>query len=384
MYSDKTRFPSKAGQQFKTEHGTIYELKYVCYQEEKCPETGNLHLQGYMEIGGKTKVSGKTLKGAFDPSIHWSLRQGTAKQASDYCKKKESQTGRFIHESGEISDNTPGKRNDLQAVADSILENKSLDEVAREHPTTWMRIYRGATELANRVQPPPEDMERSVFIFYGEAGTGKSSYCKEMMAKWNLSICCPGSNNGGKLSFEDYHDEQALFLDDYEENALSCQALKTLMDRYATKLPGRGVSRWARHTHVFITSNYPISQWFPASRSQVERAAIERRATAIWHCGLEKWELVGGSEKAQVLKEGQPLIVENPMKRYLTGIPASAANSEFVMAPAKSNAQTQPATGSKLADVIVKDKNGTDVRLGDLEDEDFGPIEISDNESELF
>lgn len=363
LYTNDKAYPSKC-MQFRSLHNTIYEITYVCYQEEKCPETKRLHLQGYMEVHKDVKRS--ILKKAFCPTIHWEKRVKSAKEASDYCKKDDTATGRFKKEDGILSDQKPGKRNDVKRVADAILENTPLAQVAKENPETWMRLYRGATDLANKVQAKPKDIDRTVFILFGEPGTGKTSWAKHYIEENGLSYYCPDSNNGGKLSFEAYEGEQALLIDDYEENALSAQALKTLMDRYATKLPGRGVSKWALHTHVFITSNYPIEQWFPALKSQTERVAVERRCKAVIQCGRDKWTILAGMDFEEMQAKNNT-VWDNPMKSFLK--PASAASSTFAMAPVSSGNKT-------LKDLEVRRP---------WQEEDYGPIEIdSDNESELF
>lgn len=328
-------------------------------------------MQGYLELESKNGKKDKgirfsVIRKCFSSRIHWEKRRGSAQQADDYTKKDETFSGGLRYSGGELSKEFAGKRNDLQDMADDIIAGMSLNQVAAAHPTTWMRMYRGATDLANKVGPKPADIERKVFILIGEPGCGKTAWCKEQIAKWGLSYCVADSNNNGHLSFESYEDEQALLIDDYEEGALSAQALKTLMDRYVVKLPGRGASKLGRHTHVFITSNYPISQWFKKEKSQVERAAIERRSTLVLNCGMNNWQALAGKEMAE-FKE--PFL--NPMLKYLD--PAPAANSEFVMAPANS--------GSRLGQVLVPDKNGNEVPLSQLDENDFGPLS---QESQLF
>lgn len=358
-------FPSRAPDEFKSSTGTEYRITYCSYQEEKCPDTGKLHLQGYLELESKNGKKDKgirfsVIRKCFNSRIHWEKRRGSAKQADDYTKKDETFSGGLRYSGGELSKDFAGKRNDVQDMADDIIAGMSLDQVAKEHPTTWMRLYRGAQDLANKVAAK-RDYEREVYIVYGEPGSGKSSWCKEQIEAKNLSWCIPDSNNSKALSFESYEDEQALLIDDYEKGALSNMTLKNMLDRYATKLPGRGHSKLAKHTHVYITSNYPISQWFDPANSETEREAIERRATMIIYATKKTFTIVGGSMLEKCKADGTTTI-PNPMAKYLNKA-APAANSEFVMAPANS--------GSRLGQILVPDGKGNEVPLSQLDENDF-------------
>lgn len=343
---------------FKTAKGKVYEITHLSYQEEKCPSTGKHHLQGYLEVSDHDGVKRSVLCNAYPGGrVHWEKRQGTGVQARDYAQKEDTRVpAGLTYCQGDLVDGGQGKRSDLKRLADSVLENMPLAQVARENPETWMKYYRGAIDLHNRVAPKPAEEERDVYILIGPAGTGKTAWCKERIAEWNLTCHEVQSNNSGALSFEKYNDEQAILIDDYEENALAAQALKQLTDRYACYLPGRGQSIMARHKVVFITSNFPISEWFPAKTSQINREAIERRAKAIMYCGLERWQLIGGKDHATTTPENRD--VPNPMLKYVKP-DALAVNSEFVMAPASSN---------RLGDVQVKDAQGNMRALKDVID----------------
>ncbi len=60
--------------------------QYYCWGREKCPTTGRIHLQGYIELKeGMTIPQVKKKMGL--PRIHLESRRGTQLQAIDYCKK---------------------------------------------------------------------------------------------------------------------------------------------------------------------------------------------------------------------------------------------------------------------------------------------------------
>lgn len=294
--------------EYKTER-SIVAITYTVAQEEKAPDTGRIHLQGYVEFGSIVHVS--WLKRTFNKRIHWERRKGNAKQASDYSEKEESRLpGGRTWKKGVLSVVEPGKRNDLHEVADKILAGNSLKRIAEEHPVQVIKFAKGIQTLIDLVQEVPEDLAKTVIILYGAPGSGKSSWAKRYLKDLGETYYCPAMNNAGACSFESYGDQAWLFLDDFAAGALTAQALKQLTDRYACQLPGRGSSRWSRHRGVIITSNYPIESWF---KEPVEAAAIRRRCSQIWICEMDRWRYDGGSQK-------MPAERPNPMLNYFRNL----------------------------------------------------------------
>ena len=120
-------------------------IKYLVYQRESCPESKREHFQGYCELVNPLSYAG--IKRLFDDEkMHIEPRKGTAAQARDYCRKEESRVD-GPWEFGEISQQ--GKRTDIQAVAESIKEGKTIEMIAEEHPTVVMKYTRGVRELYN-------------------------------------------------------------------------------------------------------------------------------------------------------------------------------------------------------------------------------------------
>lgn len=288
---------------YKTQRGQV-SITYTSGQEEKAPETGQLHKQGYVEFSDEVRFS--WLKRTFNARIHWEKRKGTAQQADDYVHKEESATGAFKWREGNMRVIEQGKRNDLHTVADKVLAGASLKRLAEEHPVEVIKFAKGIQTLIDLTQGVPEDTEKRVIILYGAPGTGKSSWARRFLEEQE-SFYCPAMNNAGALSFESYADQEWLWLDDFASGALTAQALKCLCDRYPTQLPGRGSSKWARHRGVIVTSNYPIETWF---KEPVEAAAIRRRCEEIWITERTRWRSDGGKKRG-------PSEKPNPMSEFV-------------------------------------------------------------------
>ncbi len=65
------------------------KIKYAVWQLERCPDTGRLHVQAYVEWkAGIRLAAAKRQIG--DAQAHLEVRRGTREQARDYCTKEES------------------------------------------------------------------------------------------------------------------------------------------------------------------------------------------------------------------------------------------------------------------------------------------------------
>ena len=108
------------------------DCKYLVYGKE-VGDSGTPHLQGFVTFRGQKRLS--ALKKVHQ-TAHWEVAKGTSPQAAKYCKKD----GDYF-EKGDTP--SQGKRSDLQLVADLIKAGTSIQEVADEHPTTYMKYGRG-------------------------------------------------------------------------------------------------------------------------------------------------------------------------------------------------------------------------------------------------
>lgn len=164
---------------------------YLCFGRE-LGDSGTPHLQGFLCLKEKKRLTQvKQLDGL--QRAHFEKSRGTAKQASDYCKKD----GDF-DEYGELPGATQGNRTDFDELKEWIKEQEEPPtdrELAEEFPSLWGR-YRSACisfrdlfspqqvlvegalrgwqqEITTRIEAPADD--RKVFFLVDENGnSGKS------------------------------------------------------------------------------------------------------------------------------------------------------------------------------------------------------------------
>lgn len=64
--------------------------QFFCYQLERCPTSGRLHYQGYLECKSKSSLDRVKTRILKNPKAHVEIAKGTAQQNIDYCSKSET------------------------------------------------------------------------------------------------------------------------------------------------------------------------------------------------------------------------------------------------------------------------------------------------------
>ena len=264
------------------------EVTFMAYQEEKCPDTGRHHYQGYVELKSKTRFS--TLHKLF-PRVHFEARRGTALQAHDYVKKVESRVeGGLSYMYGNLSCPEPGKRTDLTKACELIADGATLEEVALQMPSQFVLFHSGLAKYQAALRPKRKSGEpREVIVIWGVPGSGKSLFAFHCFGS---SIYLPDRNNAGKLSFETYSDQETVFIDEFsgKEN-LGLSELKLICDRHDVVLPGRGRSVAGNYNRVILCSNIDPLRWYDNGPDHYWNPFV-RRISAMYEAkSALEWEL---------------------------------------------------------------------------------------------
>ena len=153
------------------------DVRYAIWQTEKCPETGRLHYQGYLELAKPMRiVAVKNLLPQLE-GAHFEPRRGTRDQARDYCRKAETKVdGPWEH--GAFGAGGQGCHTDLLAVKEAIDSGATDLEIAEAHFGSYCRFHRAFTNY-RRLKQTAKDWKTEVYVLYGPPGTGKSRYCQD-------------------------------------------------------------------------------------------------------------------------------------------------------------------------------------------------------------
>jgi hypothetical protein len=238
--------------------------KYVIAQVEKCPTSGKLHLQGYLELNNKMNFK-DVKKQIFDNGEHFAQRKGSQKQATDYCRKLETRV-EGPWEFGEI--HKQGARNDLYEATE-VLKHKGIVAVAEQLPTVFVKYNTGLQKLQMALFKN-KWREIKVIVYWGEPGTGKT---KKVYDLEGLDIY----NKPAGYWWDGYNGEKSILLDDFEGETNYTDILKWL-DKYPLKLPIKGGFVNAEYEKIYITSNKDPEEWYVR-----DIKALRRRFTTVEH-----------------------------------------------------------------------------------------------------
>lgn len=110
-------------------------------------DSGTKHLQGYVKLAKQTaaKKAFNQLAELFDSRPHMEASGASAAKNRVYCTKD----GDFI-EFGELP--KPGKRADLDAYRDAIVEGKGFETCAMEHTSASARYYKWGEKLRSTIR----------------------------------------------------------------------------------------------------------------------------------------------------------------------------------------------------------------------------------------
>lgn len=257
------------------------ECKYIVYGREVCPNTGKEHLQGYVEFeNAKTLEAVKKFMGSV--RLHVEKRKGTAKQASDYCKKGSQSKEEFeslgvdgpnfgkdasVYERGEISKDPATVNADRWKVARKLAEDGKFDEIDDE---LWVK-YQNSFRKMRKIEAVTMDGDLQHLWIYGPTGTGKSReaetytpfYRKDPKERW----------------WDGYDGEDNVVIEDFDKYQKEMGGdIKRWADRYPFKAPIKGGYLDIRPKRIIITSNYhPREIW----DDPMTYEPLERRFTFV-------------------------------------------------------------------------------------------------------
>lgn len=237
------------------------ECSYLIYGIEK-GALDTTHFQGYVEFKNAIKFSSMKKKLT---RAHIEPRRGTAKQASDYCKKE----GDFT-ETGTLSSTKTNQKQNWRQIIE-WAELGDLESIKEEFPQVYLRYL---PQLRSMARPDVSILpELQHEWWYGPTGTGKSSklwrdypihYQKELNKWWD------GYDNEDIVAIEEWSPK----------NECTASFLKVWTDHYPFPAQVKfGKLHRIRPKKIIVLSNYTIDQCFP----NIEDSAPLKRRFKVIH-----------------------------------------------------------------------------------------------------
>jgi len=284
------------------------DMHYMVYQYEQ-GENGTYHWQGYVELKARKRIPQiKTLLGS--NTIHIEGRRGTAKQASDYCKKDDTRVpGGVFYEHGEMKVTNQGARQDIIDFKDAILEGKRKRDLLEEH-TLPMAKYPKFYQMVRGLEMPTRENNLKVYLLIGPPGCGKTRSVYEAYGGPKRGELFRVPLNNGTMWFDGYDGQPAVLFDDFAGAAskITLTNFLNLIDRYPIQVPVKGEYTWWMPDRIYITTNIWPREWFKWENRVVQYRAMARRFHAVFDFYEMEAELggdppVGGNDLLPYIHE---------------------------------------------------------------------------------
>ncbi|UJO02087.1 Rep [Eumops bonariensis associated cyclovirus 1] len=226
----------------------ISDHGYLLFGYETAPTTNTKHLQGYVRLPKPRDFL--WIKSELPDGSHIEAAKGTERANYRYCTKSNE-----FEEYG--TKKSQGQRSDLDnAIHDLIHERRPLYEIAQNHASTYVRNFRGLTELRNILVPvKPRDFRSNVYIFIGPTRTGKSRAAQALAAE--TTTYYKNRSNW----WHGYKQEETVIMDDFY-GWLKWDELLKICDRYPYKVETKGGFEEFTSKTIILTSNEHPNNWY--------------------------------------------------------------------------------------------------------------------------
>lgn len=241
----------------------IKYMKYLVTGEEICPDTSRVHFQGYVEFVRALDFS--LVKELLGEETHIERRQGSALQASDYCKKDNK-----FKEEGTLS--KQGKRSDLDCVVEDIEKGLRIRDIALNNPIQYIKFHKGIEKL-KALMINPRNWVTEVTVLYGKTGCGKSRKARELLDDYWVWTPARGK------WFDGYDGHENVIMEEFR-GQLPLGFMLTLLDRYECPVEVKGGTVEFCPKRVVITSPKHPSHWYE-DQSNDKINQLLRRVTDV-------------------------------------------------------------------------------------------------------
>lgn len=170
----------------------------------------------------------------------------------NYCKKD----GNVAFETGTYVSKTPGRRTDLEKLAEMATSGSSMKEIADTDPVAVIQYGAGLQRLCSlNEQPRDWSTPKEVIVYYGPTGTGKTR--RAFTECDNPYVWDPDM----KSWFDGYSGHKHVIMDEFR-GQLPLGTMLRLLDRYPMRVQYKGGSAQFVADKIILTSPQHPRDWY--------------------------------------------------------------------------------------------------------------------------
>lgn len=241
-------------------------------QWEAAPTTGQLHMQGYVELGTK-----RTKKALIKILAEWmppdtchtpSIARAGQPENRRYCFEDASDRvpGTEPYEWG-----TPmkqGERNDIAECVETLRGGGTLMDLLNKDPSSTVKYLRAFKEI-QQMMIKPRSWPMQLYFLWGAAGTGKSYRVNQVpdvqQCIWEQGKFLSGYKGGERIGLEEFKYE-----------TMAPTYFNMLVDRNRMEISVKGSTLEMAAKEIYFTSQTNPFTWWPDEEEETRRA-IHRR-----------------------------------------------------------------------------------------------------------
>lgn len=229
--------------------------EYCVYQIEKGEEEGTEHIQGFVYYKSARKFG--PLKKKY-PRAHIEPMKCMA-ALMKYSQKCETRV-RGPYEFGTKPEQ--GRRNDLEAAAQRILDGETVADLLKSDPVLVVRNFRGLQFAENNVKKHRTTKPYVEWIF-GKSGAGKTKRVHDKHGADNIYI------KDGTQWWDGYNNEDAILIDDFN-GKWEFRNLLQALDWYKFQGQNKGGYLKINSPFIYITCEFPPEEMFAVMEGQCD------------------------------------------------------------------------------------------------------------------
>lgn len=257
------------------------DVSFMIYGHEVAPQTGTPHLQGFIVFESRKYLS--WIKNNTSPRMHLEIARGTVSQNIDYCSKGSNIViiGEAPYEQWERAAQANRNRWDN---ARNLAREGRFDEIPSD---LWLKFRKAfeqeyQDEQINN-QEPFDNLKDHFLWIYGEPGTGKSHFAREI-AKAISPECEPFLKQVNKW-WSGYRGQKVVIIEEIQPDLPQplIGMFKQWFDKWEFSCETKGGQfTKIRPPYIIVTSNYSIDNIFsnPTDCQAIKRRIYEFHKTS--------------------------------------------------------------------------------------------------------